>query len=352
MRAASFRLPGCLQHQAKSTRLHRVEVNIRHRSRFTGQLALVVVRGGDGLVLEGDVGPAHRRERRAQALEREGLGVLAAAGEDDRAPHDDPRAERAHRLFGAGADVGQEHRHELDERRRLAEDVGGLEGAVGDVRLERLDEAAAAIGLEVVVDGAPASDGLQAPTRGMAYIMGKPVLGEHDVVRHHVGFAPDSPPAYEDLTIDQFLRFIAGAYRLAPNATDERIGFWLDQLWLVERRHSLVKHLSKGMRQRVLFAQAMLARPPLILMDEPTNGLDPYWMESFVQLTREAATRGQTIIFSTHQLQIAEALADEIYFLQSGVVKMSDTPAQIREQMGAAGMEDAFARLFGLPSVR
>ena len=87
--------------------------------------------------------------------------------------------------------------------------------------------------------------GLHAPTRGSAKILGQPVLGEHEVVRQHVGFAPDTPPAYEELTIDQFLRFIAGIYGLHGTAAEERIDFWMEKLWLEEKRHhqsSLPRH--------------------------------------------------------------------------------------------------------------
>lgn len=100
--------------------------------------------------------------------------------------------------------------------------------------------------------------GLHAPTMGTAKIFGKSVLGEHEVVRHHVGFAPDAPPAYEELTIDQFLRFIAGAYGFDSETTEERIDFWLEHLWLVEKRQTIVKELSRGMRQRLTLARTFL----------------------------------------------------------------------------------------------
>lgn len=190
--------------------------------------------------------------------------------------------------------------------------------------------------------------GILQPTSGDITVCGLGWKDDRIAYARNIGFMPDDYRFSAGLTALETLSFWARLKGLSQ--ADARAA--LLEVGLQDTGKKSVTSFSKGMRQRVLFAQAMLARPPLILMDEPTNGLDPYWMESFVQLTREAATRGQTIIFSTHQLQIAEALADEIYFLQSGVVKMSGTPAQIREQMGAAGMEDAFARLFGLPSVR
>jgi ABC-2 type transport system ATP-binding protein len=160
--------------------------------------------------------------------------------------------------------------------------------------------------------------GLQAPTRGMAYIMGKPVLGEHDVVRHHVGFAPDSPPAYEDLTIDQFLRFIGGAYRLPSDETMERIDFWLDQLWLVEKRHALIKHLSKGMRQRVTLARTFFPRPRVILLDEPLSGLDPAGRLQLRNVLGMLRDQGAAMIVSSHILTDLEEVASHIAIIEQG----------------------------------
>lgn len=84
------------------------------------------------------------------------------------------------------------------------------------------------------------------------------------------------------------------------------------------------------------------------MMDEPTNGLDPYWMDTFITLVRQAAASGQTILFSTHQLEIAEALADRIVFLRDGNVVLDGKIDDIRQTGGAVGMHEAFRELFGI----
>lgn len=81
---------------------------------------------------------------------------------------------------------------------------------------------------------------------------------------------------------------------------------------LEDKRKGLVNTFSKGMRQRVLFAQALLAKPPLLIMDEPTNGLDPFWMNEFVNLLQGIKKEGYSVVFSTHQLEIADKIADQI----------------------------------------
>lgn len=190
--------------------------------------------------------------------------------------------------------------------------------------------------------------GIIRPTSGIIEVCGVRWTDDRRAYAGNIGYMPDDYRFSAGLTALETLSFWAGLKGLTRQ--DARRA--LAEVGLEHTGKKPVTAFSKGMRQRLLFAQAMIANPPLVLMDEPTNGLDPYWMDSFVGLVRNAAKRGQTVIFSTHQLQIAEALADEIYFLENGVVKMSGTLEQIRGQMGAAGFTDALARLYGLTGLR
>jgi len=160
--------------------------------------------------------------------------------------------------------------------------------------------------------------GLQPATRGRAQVMDRPVLGEHEIVRHLIGFAPDTPPAYEDLTIRQFLRFIAGTYGLSAAEGDERIDFWTEQLWLTDKIDSLVKNLSKGMRQRLTLARTFLPRPHVILLDEPLSGLDPMGrvqLRRVIQMLRE---QGCAMVLSSHILTDLEEVATHIAIIEHG----------------------------------
>ncbi|MCO6438956.1 MAG: ABC transporter ATP-binding protein [Phycisphaerae bacterium] len=173
--------------------------------------------------------------------------------------------------------------------------------------------------------------GLQVPTRGMAYVLEHPVLGEHEVVRHHIGFAPDSPPAYDDLTVDQFLRFIGGAYGLDHGEIEERIDYWLEQLWLTEKRKSKIRELSRGMRQRVTLARTFLSRPHVILLDEPLGGLDP---AGRIQLRRVLAMlreQGCAMVVSSHILSDLEEIASHIAILEHGKILRWATAEAIRQ---------------------
>lgn len=175
--------------------------------------------------------------------------------------------------------------------------------------------------------------GLHAPTRGMAYIMGKPVLGEHEVVRHHVGFGPDLPPAYEELTIAQFLGFIARAYGVDRSEANERIDFWLEKLWLTEKREIKIKELSRGMRQRVTLARTFLPRPHVILLDEPLAGLDPagrIQLRGVLSMLRE---QGCAMIVSSHILTDLEEIATHIAIIEQGqIFRWTETAAMRHEE--------------------
>lgn len=161
----------------------------------------------------------------------------------------------------------------------------------------------------------------------------------------------------------QMIGYMPDDYRFSPGLTAmETMLFWarlrgldkarvkevLELVGLSETGTKPVASFSKGMRQRILFAQALLASPPLIIMDEPTNGLDPFWMETFTELVRQTVASGQTVIFSTHQLQIAEVLADRIVFLRDGRVVLDGKKEEIHEKYGTSGLQEAFGELFGL----
>ncbi len=162
--------------------------------------------------------------------------------------------------------------------------------------------------------------GLQAPTQGQGLVMGKPVLGKHEVVRHHIGFAPDSPPVYEELTVEQFLRFIGRAYGLGADETNERIDYWLEQLWLTDKRDSEIKNLSRGMKQRITLARTFLPQPHVLLLDEPLAGLDPAGRIQLRDVLTMLCNQGCAMIVSSHILSDLEEVATHIAIIEHGSI--------------------------------
>nr|WP_245363396.1 ABC transporter ATP-binding protein [Cohnella thailandensis] len=161
--------------------------------------------------------------------------------------------------------------------------------------------------------------GISQPTEGSVTLSGANWLNNRVEYADHIGYMPDEFQFGSSLTAYETLQFYASLRRIGR----DRVVELLDTVGLLEVSKRKVSSFSKGMRQRLLFAQAMLAKPALLLLDEPTNGLDPYWMEEFGHLIRQAAQDGQAVVFSTHQLNIAESYADYALFMSSGQVRYS-----------------------------
>lgn len=186
--------------------------------------------------------------------------------------------------------------------------------------------------------------GLHVPTRGSAQVLGKPVLASHDIVRHHIGFAPDTPPVYEEITTEQFLQFIAGTYLLDRSESAERIDFWLEQLWLTDKRDTKIKKLSRGMRQRVTLARTFIPRPHVLLLDEPLAGLDPAGRVQLRGVLQMLRAQGCAMIVSSHILADLEEVATHIAIIEQGrVLRWSDT-ASMRQ-------EDTHRRMYELTTL-
>ncbi|WP_261800074.1 ABC transporter ATP-binding protein [Paenibacillus sp. PAMC21692] len=186
--------------------------------------------------------------------------------------------------------------------------------------------------------------GIMLPTSGSITVDGILWKENRKAYAEKIGYMPDDYRFSAGLTAMETMTFWAKLRGLGK----ERAAEVLTLVGLSNTGKKPVTSFSKGMRQRVLFGQALLAKPPLILMDEPTNGLDPYWMESFVSLVRGAAASGSTVLFSTHQLPIAETLADRIVFLKDGGIVLDGNTADIRSAYGSDGLHEVFGELFGL----
>jgi ABC-2 type transport system ATP-binding protein len=89
-------------------------------------------------------------------------------------------------------------------------------------------------------------------------------------------------------------------------------------LGLDGKKNEMIRHLSKGMRQRLLFGQAWMGNPLVLILDEPTNGLDPYWIDVFIKLVNAIKRKGTTILFSTHMMDVAAEVADQVIFMENG----------------------------------
>jgi ABC-2 type transport system ATP-binding protein len=190
---------------------------------------------------------------------------------------------------------------------------------------------------------------LIAPSSGSAAIMGHPIATEAMAIRRLIGVMPEKPGLYERLTVDDNLRFWAEAHSLPDPAA--AVGEALALVGIADRRTEKVASLSKGLRQRVALARAVIHRPPVLLLDEPSSGLDPSAAAEMEAMIRGLASDGAAVLMNTHRLAEAERLCDRVGILRSGHLLALGTPREIRARLLGQAVEVVFEGSAS-PSVR
>jgi ABC-type multidrug transport system ATPase subunit len=184
--------------------------------------------------------------------------------------------------------------------------------------------------------------GITQPSSGTIELNGLNLKEHRMKYLQQIGYMPDHFNFSAGLTASECMRFYASLRGRTASEADEA----LQAVGLHEARNKKVSVFSKGMQQRLLFAQAMLGKPALLVLDEPTNGLDPYWMGAFVDLVKTIKKEGISVIFSTHQLQAANEVADRAIFVINGKIVRSATMEEYRAQYGELALHRAFSELF------
>jgi ABC-2 type transport system ATP-binding protein len=179
--------------------------------------------------------------------------------------------------------------------------------------------------------------GLQSLSRGIVEILGEPLVPENPTVRRHIGFTPDNPAVYEEMTVRTYLTFIAKAYDLTASETQERIDFWLEKVWLTDKASAKIKGLSRGMRQRIGLARTLLPNPTLVLLDEPAAGLDPAGRVQFRQLLCDLRDQGKALVVSSHILADMNEYCTHIGIMSGGRMVQFGTVAEISGRAHADG---------------
>ncbi len=163
--------------------------------------------------------------------------------------------------------------------------------------------------------------GYLAPTEGRALIDGHDPLLEAAQAKRHLGYLPEQPPLYDEMTVCEYLRFVSELRCVAPRAIPAHVDEVMELTGLTQMRRRLLSHLSKGYRQRAGMAQALCSDPDVLVLDEPTVGLDPKQITEIRGLIRTLG-RGRTIIFSSHILSEVQQLCDHVIILDEGKVKL------------------------------
>jgi ABC-2 type transport system ATP-binding protein len=180
--------------------------------------------------------------------------------------------------------------------------------------------------------------GLLRPSRGAVRICGHDLVKQSRNAHLHTGYVPDEPTLYDKLTGREFLWFIADMFGMPRHLAEQKIGREVDHFELAEFADDLTESYSLGMKQRLVFAAALLHDPDVLVLDEPMVGLDPRSVRIVKDLLRAKTEEGMTVFMSTHTLAMAEEMADRVGIMVRGQLRFLGTVAELRQQMAVETM--------------
>lgn len=174
--------------------------------------------------------------------------------------------------------------------------------------------------------------GYIAATEGDVTINGADIVAEPERAKANIGYLPDTPPLYSDMRVDEFLNFVADVKRVRHAERGPMIAQIKSAVRIEDMSRRLIKNLSRGYKQRVGLAQAMIGDPKVIIMDEPTIGLDPKQIIEMRDVIRKLG-RKHTVILSSHILQEVSAVCDRVIIINKGRIVASDTPERLSSNL-------------------
>lgn len=186
--------------------------------------------------------------------------------------------------------------------------------------------------------------GYIASTEGKVMIDGHDILEEPEAAKKCIGYLPEMPPLYFDMTVLEYMKFAADLKKIPRNQKDKQIKEVMDMVKITDMKDRLIKNLSKGYRQRVGLAQAILGYPEVIILDEPTVGLDPKQIIEIRDLIKGLKQK-HTVILSSHILSEVRAVCDYVLIISHGKLVASDTPDNLERL--AAGSNSLLMKVKG-----
>jgi ABC-2 type transport system ATP-binding protein len=176
------------------------------------------------------------------------------------------------------------------------------------------------------------------PTDGRIEVAGAKLPKESLLVRQRIGYMPENVPLYPEMRVEEFLEYRGRLKRVSRGDITHRVGLVLDQCGLTDVRGKIIGSLSKGFRQRVGLADALVHNPMLLILDEPTAGLDPHQIRSFRELIKELG-KDRTILLSTHILSEVEMVCRRAIIINKGKIEASDTLANLEKRVQAGALQ-------------
>jgi ABC-2 type transport system ATP-binding protein len=193
--------------------------------------------------------------------------------------------------------------------------------------------------------------GLVRADHGRAVVAGFDIATHPLEVKRRVGYVPEAPALYDSLTAAEYLELVGCLYHLDPAIARTRQHELLTLFGLDTDQHQRIKEFSKGMRQKVVIASALLHKPDVLILDEPFDGLDANTTLVMKELLRQLAAQGKTILFSSHILEVVERICTRIVIINKGRLVTTGTPAEICATTGTPSLDQAFQRLTGTRDV-
>ena len=196
--------------------------------------------------------------------------------------------------------------------------------------------------------------GIIKPDAGSIQVLGTNVATDPVAVKRMIGYVPEAPRLYEFLSGVEYLDFVADVHGLAKGERQERILEFLKALDLEGRENELIHGYSQGMKQKLAIAAALLHHPLVLVLDEPLNALDPRSARIVKDVIHKFRNNGVPTIFSTHVLEIADAICDRIIIMYDGRIIAEGTTQELKTKAGSAGstLEEVFLKLTGTSDTR
>jgi ABC-2 type transport system ATP-binding protein len=193
--------------------------------------------------------------------------------------------------------------------------------------------------------------GMIRPDAGRAFVAGFNIVDQPIEAKKRLGYVPETGALYDSLSADEYLELIGCLYHLDPKTARTRCDELLDLFGLTKARGERMSEFSKGMKQKVVIAAALLHKPDVLFLDEPLDGLDANAAMIVKELLKRLAAQGKTILFCSHILEVVERICTRIVIINNGRQIAEGSSAAIAQATGATSLEDAFSRLTGVRDV-
>lgn len=195
--------------------------------------------------------------------------------------------------------------------------------------------------------------GILKPDSGEVFVYGEDESSAPVEIKKQIGYVPETPQLYEFLTGAEYIDFVAEMYGVPPRERAERVSHFLEGMQLAGHENEMISGYSQGMKQKVAIIASLVHRPRILVLDEALNGLDPRSARVVKDLLKELASEGVAILFSTHVLEIAQALCDRVAIMYQGKIFAEGNMSELRQKAGLPGstLEEVFLKMTGTDDI-